>query len=307
MDEKLSLKKRKKALTTRAEMIRAIRRFFADRDYLEIETPIRVPTLAPESHIDAIPSDGWFLHTSPELCMKRLLAAGFHRIFQISHCFRKGERGRLHIDEFTLLEWYRAGIDYLDMMEECEDLFLFVAGELGFGKTIEYRGRKIDLAKPWERISVREAFQRYSSLSPEEAIEKGCFDEIMVAEIEPNLGENKPSFLYDYPVSLGSLARKKKEDPSVAERFEIYAGGLELANAFSELTDAEEQRKRFQKEDEFRRRSKKTAYPVPEKFLDALSDMPESSGIALGVDRLAMIFAGSASIDEVVAFTPEEL
>lgn len=307
MDEKLSLKKRKKALTTRAEMIRAIRRFFADRDYLEIETPLRVPTLAPESHIDAIPSDGWFLHTSPELCMKRLLAAGFHRIFQISHCFRKGERGRLHIDEFTLLEWYRAGIDYLDMMEECEDLFLFVAGELGFEKTIEYRGRKIDLAKPWERISVREAFQRYSSLSPEEAIEKGCFDEIMVAEIESNLGENKPAFLYDYPVSLGSLARVKKEDPSVAERFEIYAGGLELANAFSELTDAEEQRKRFQKEDEFRRRSKKTAYPVPEKFLDALSDMPESSGIALGVDRLAMIFAGSASIDEVVAFTPEEL
>ncbi|MEA3470533.1 MAG: EF-P lysine aminoacylase EpmA [Thermodesulfobacteriota bacterium] len=307
MDERLSLRKRKKALTTRAKMIQAIRRFFTDRDYLEIETPLRVPTLAPESHIDAIPSDGWFLHTSPELCMKRLLAAGFPRIFQISHCFRKGERGRLHVSEFALLEWYRAGIDYLDMMDECEDLFIFVAGQLGFGKTIKYQGKPIDLTKPWERISVKKAFEAYSSLSPEEAIKEGRFDEIMVGEIEPNLGENKPSFLYDYPVSLGSLARVKKEDPSVAERFEIYAGGLELANAFSELTDAKEQRKRFQKEDEFRRRSGKTAYPVPEKFLDALSRMPESSGIALGVDRLAMIFTDSSSIDEVVAFTPEEL
>jgi lysyl-tRNA synthetase class 2 len=307
MDESRKLSGRKDALTTRAEMIQAIRRFFTDRDYLEIETPLRVPTLAPESHIDAIPSDGWFLHTSPELCMKRLLAAGFHRIFQISHCFRKGERGRLHVDEFTLLEWYRAGIDYLDLMDECEDLFIFVAGELGFGKTIKYQGRKIDLTKPWERISVREAFEKYSSLSPEKAIEKGLFDEIMVAEIEPHLGKNKPTFLYDYPLSLGSLAREKKKDPSVAERFEIYMAGLELANAFSELTDTEEQRKRFQKEDEFRRSSGKTAYPVPEKFLDALSRMPESSGIALGVDRLAMIFTGSASIDEVVAFTPEDL
>ena len=307
MDERLSLRKRKKALTTRAEMIQAIRRFFTDRDYLEIETPLRVPTLAPESHIDAIPSDGWFLHTSPELCMKRLLASGFPRIFQISRCFRKGERGRLHIDEFTLLEWYRAGIDYLDLMNECEDLFIFVAGQLGFEKTIKYQGREIDLTKPWERISVREAFETYTSLSPEEAIKEGRFDEIMVGEIEPNLGEKNPAFLYDYPVSLGSLARVKKEDPSVAERFEIYAGGLELANAFSELTDTEEQRKRFQKEDKFRRRSGKTAYPVPEKFLDALSSMPVSSGIALGVDRLAMIFTDSSSIDEVVAFTPEEL
>jgi lysyl-tRNA synthetase class 2 len=307
MDEGRTLSGRKDALTTRAKMIRAIRHFFIERDYLEIETPLRVPTLAPESHIDPIPSDGWFLHTSPELCMKRLLAEGFHRIFQISHCFRKGERGRLHIDEFTLLEWYRAGIDYLDMMDECEDLLIFVARKLGCEKTINYQGRIIDLTKPWERISVREAFQKYSSLSPEEAIERGYFDEIMVAEIEPNLGKKKPSFLYDYPVSLGSLARKKKEDPSVAERFEIYMAGLELANAFSELTDGEEQRKRFHKEEEFRRNSGKTAYPVPEKFLNALSNMPESSGIALGVDRLAMIFTGSASIDEVVAFTPEDL
>ncbi len=307
MDEGSILSGRKAALTIRAGMIRAIRRFFLDRDYLEIETPIRVPTLAPETHIDAISSDGWFLHTSPELCMKRLLAAGFPRIFQISHCFRKGERGRLHLEEFTLLEWYRAGIDYRDMMEECEDLFLFVAGELGFGTTVSYRGRKIDLTKPWERISVKEAFQRYSSLSPEEAIEKGLFDEIMVGQIEPNLGMDKPTFLYDYPLLLGSLARKKKEDPSIAERFEIYAGGLELANAFSELTDREEQRKRFQREDEIRQRSGKIAYPTPEKFLDALQWMPESSGIALGVDRLAMIFTGSSSIDEVVAFTPEEM
>jgi lysyl-tRNA synthetase class 2 len=307
MDEWQILAKRKKALVTRAVLMRAIREFFADRDYLEIETPVRVPTLAPESHIDAIQSDGWFLHTSPELCMKRLLAAGYSRIFQISSCFRKDERGHLHLPEFTLLEWYRTGIDYRDMMNECEDLFISVARQLGFGETIEYQGKRIDLKKPWERISVREAFEKHSSISPDEAVREDRFDEIMVGEIEPNLGQGNPTFLYDYPVSLGSLARRKADNPAVAERFEIYAGGLELANAFSELTDAEEQRKRFLKEQEFRRKSGRAGYPMPEKFLDALSRMPESSGIALGVDRLAMIFTDSASIDEVVAFTPEEL
>ncbi len=194
------------------------------------------------------------------------------------------------------------------MMEECEELIVHVARSLGHEGAIDYRGEKIDIRSPWERVSVRDAFRRYSSVSVEKALESNRFDEIMVSEIEPRLsGIERPVFLYDYPVVLGALARVKKTDPEVAERFELYMGGLELANAFSELTDAAEQRARFEEEQEDRRVSGKVVYPMPEKFLSELSNMPESSGIALGVDRLAMIFTNSESIDDVVAFTPEDL
>jgi len=307
MDINWKLARKKNALHIRATMIHAIRGFFIDRDYLEVETPSRIPGPAPECNIDAIPSDGWFLHTSPELCMKRLLAAGYPRIFQIPKCFRGGERGTLHIPEFTLLEWYKSGIDYFRMMGECEELIVHVARSLGHEGKIDYRGRGIDIQTPWERISVKNAFRRYSSVSLERALENNRFDEIMVSEIEPNLGKEGPAFLYDYPVVLGALARVKKKDPGVAERFELYMGGLELANAFSELTDAAEQRARFEEEQKNRSVSGKAPYPMPEKFLSELTNMPESSGIALGVDRLAMIFTNSESIDDVVTFTPEEL
>ena len=308
MDINWKLARKKNALHIRAAMIQAIRGFFIDRDYLEVETPSRIPGPAPECHIDAIPSDGWYLHTSPELCMKRLLAAGYPRIFQITRCFRGGERGPLHIPEFILLEWYKSGADYFWMMEECEELIIHVAHNLGHAEQINYRGREIDIQTPWERISVKDAFRRYSSVSMEKALENDLFDEIMVSEIEPRLvGIKRPVFLYDYPVVLGALARVKKTDPQVAERFELYMGGLELANAFSELTDAAEQRARFEEELKNRRASGRVVYPMPEKFLSELINMPESSGIALGVDRLAMIFTDSASIDDVVAFTPEEL
>ncbi|MEA3486811.1 MAG: EF-P lysine aminoacylase EpmA [Thermodesulfobacteriota bacterium] len=308
MEETWNLARRRDALHIRAAMIRAIRGFFIDRDYLEVETPSRIPGPAPECHIDAIPSDGWFLHTSPELCMKRLLAAGYPRIFQVTRCFRNGERGSLHIPEFTLLEWYTSDIDYHRMMEECEELIVHVARNLGHKGKINYRGREIDIQTPWKRISVKNAFRRYSPVSMKKALENNRFDEIMVSEIESRLvGTKRPVFLYDYPVALGALARVKKTDPEVAERFELYMGGLELANAFSELTDAVEQRARFEEEQEARRESGKTPYPMPEKFLSELANMPESSGTALGVDRLAMIFTNSASIDDVVAFTPEEL
>ena len=240
-------------------MIRTIRGFFTDRDYLEVETPSRIPGPAPECNIDAIPSDGWYLHTSPELCMKRLLAAGYPRIFQITRCFRSEERGSLHISEFTLLEWYRSGIDYCRMMEECEELIIHVAHSLGHEGAIDYRGEKVDIRKPWERISVRDAFSRYSSVSLEHALGSDRFDEVMVEEIEPRFKEiQRPVFLYDYPVALGALARVKKTDPEVAERFELYMGGLELANAFSELTDAAEQRRRVLTEQEHRRARGKT-------------------------------------------------
>ncbi|MGB7572266.1 MAG: amino acid--tRNA ligase-related protein, partial [Thermodesulfobacteriota bacterium] len=152
------LARRKKALQQRSHILQGIRRFFIEEGYLEVETPHRIPTPAPESHIEAIPSDTWFLHTSPELCMKRLVAAGYDKIFQICRCWRERERGSLHLPEFTLLEWYQTGGDYRSLMEECEELIRSVARSIGVGQKIIFRGREIGLSEPWERISVKEAF-----------------------------------------------------------------------------------------------------------------------------------------------------
>jgi lysyl-tRNA synthetase class 2 len=302
-----ALVRRQNALKKRAALLQAIRQFFIDHDYIEVETPLRIPAPAPESYIDAIPSGDWFLQTSPELCMKRLLAAGYEKIFQICRCWRAGERGSLHVPEFTMLEWYRANCDDRDLMGECEALLQSVAKRSGRGETIFFRDRQIRLSSAWERISVEEAFRRFTRTSMTEALQNNRFDEVMVQEIEPHLGIEKPTFLYDYPAERGALARLKEGDRTLAERFELYIGGLELANAFSELTDAEEQRRRFFSEEAYRRSMKKPPYPVPEKFLAELKDMPPSAGIALGVDRLVMVFLDVQSIDEVVAFTPEEL
>ncbi|MBA4397603.1 MAG: EF-P lysine aminoacylase GenX [Syntrophus sp. (in: bacteria)] len=307
MDESWRLAGKRGALRRRALMIRAIRQFFYDRDYLEVETPIRIPAPAPEEHIDAAPSGDWFLQTSPELCMKRMLAAGYPGIFQISKCFRAGERGRFHLPEFTMLEWYGREGDCETLMQECEALVIFIARALDGADTLAYQGMTIALQPPWERISVTDAFVRYAHLSMQQALEKGCFDEIMACEIEPRFGDGRPVFLYDFPVARGALARAKKTDPELAERFELYMGGLELANAFSELTDEKEQRLRFEKAQRLRRAAGKVVYPMPEPFLSSLRCMPEAAGIALGVDRLAMLFTDSAHIDEIVAFTTEML
>lgn len=307
MDEGWRLLAKEDALKLRARMIQAIRRFFLERDFLEIETPCRIPAPAPEAHIEAVASGDWFLHTSPELCMKRLLAAGYPKIFQICRCFRSGERGEGHLPEFTLLEWYRAGADYRALMDDCENLIFGAAGGLGFKGEILRTGRAIRLQPPWERLTVGEAFSRYAPISLSEALSGDCFDEIMACAIEPRLGWERPVFLYEYPAALGALARIKEGDPAVAERFELYIAGVELANAFSELTDAEEQRRRFEEAGQSRRRQGGRVYPMPERFLAALPQMPPSAGIALGVDRLAMVLAGKDRIDDVVAFTPEFL
>lgn len=301
------LASRKRALETRAATINAIREFFRARQYLEVETPFRIPAPAPESHIDAIPADGWFLHTSPELCMKRLLAAGYPRIFQLCHCWRAGERGHRHISEFTMLEWYRAGAEYNSLMDETEDLVRTVARKVMRRSTITYQGQTIRLAGRWTRLTVAEAYQQLSGVSADGALADGSFDERMVRDIEPRLGYPVPTFLYDYPASRGSLARRRADNPSVAERFELYISGLELANGFSELVDAAEQRQRFEVEETYRRSMGKQPYPLADKFLRELEEMPPSAGIALGVDRLVMLLQDTANIDDVVAFTPEEL
>jgi lysyl-tRNA synthetase class 2 len=301
----LSLKR--DALVARARIIAEIRRFFCEEGYLEVETPLRIPAPAPESFIDPLPSADWFLQTSPEICMKRLLAAGYGRIFQICHCWRAGERGRLHLPEFTMLEWYRTETGYFGLMDECEALISSVTAAIGLKERVVCQGRKVSLQSPWERITVSEAFARYAPYSMVEALRRDLFNEIMVHDIEPNLGNTGPVFIHDYPASLGALARLKPDEPSVAERFELYIGGVELANAFTELTDSAEQRSRFLLEQETRLSLGKTVSPMPERFLEELTRMPPAAGIALGLDRLVLLLLQASSIDEVVAFTPEEL
>ncbi len=290
-------------LEQRSRIVQTIRSFFVQRHYLEVETPHRTPGNAPEAYIDPIGSDGWFLHTSPELCMKRLLAAGYRRLFQICRCWRAGERGARHLPEFAMLEWYAAECDYHHLMTECEELLrlLVPSGRLAYGN------RNIDLSRPFERLTVAEAFRRHAQLDLAEALVAGHFDEQLTLHVEPHLGQLQPTFLTEYPTELAALARSHPTRPGVAERFELYVAGMELANAFSELTDVREQRRRFDIEETLRREAGKPPYPVPEKFLAELSAMPEAAGIALGLDRLVMLLTDAESIDQVVAFPPELL
>ena len=307
LDDNFNLARKAQALDMRARLISSIRHFFIQQDFLEVETPLRIPAPAPEEHIEAIPSDNWFLQTSPELCMKRLLAAGYSRIFQFSKCFRAAERGSKHLPEFTLLEWYVAQFDYCQLMDQCEAMLMSAFENMGYDQNIIWQNKKMNLASPWERISVAEAFSKYAQVSCQEALRQDKFDEIMVEHIEPCLGIDQPIFIYDYPAKLAALAKIKKSDPTVAERFELYIGGLELANGFSELTDAREQRQRFEEASKARALKKWAHYPMPAKFLNSLETLPPCAGIALGIDRLAMIMANTGKIDDVVAFTPETL
>jgi len=294
-------------LILRSRIIQIIRNFFMDRGYLEVETPLRIPAPAPEAHIDAQESGGWFLQTSPEICMKRLLASGFTRIFQICKCFRMNERGRLHIPELTMLEWYLVNADYVELMKECEELIRSAARSLNHTHSIVFQGNSINLSKPWERLAVSDAFSRYAPLTLEQALSRNRFDEMIGLEIGPRLGLEKPVFLYDYPALHGALAKRKPGNPDLAERFELYIGGMELCNGFTELTDPEEQRKRFEEEIQFRKTAGKRTYPMPERFLSDLRFMPNAAGNALGLDRLVMLFADAAVIDDVISFTPEDL
>jgi len=294
-------------LKIRARTVQAARAFFIKKDYLEIETPCRIPAPAPEEHIDAQISGNWYLQTSPELCMKRLLAAGYPRIFQICKCFRQNERGSKHLPELTMLEWYTSGTDYFDMMSQTEDLVCYVAENINSNHYLVYQGNKIDLQKPWLKISVAKAFEKFTSTTLERALSEDLFDELMTSEIEPNLGQKRPVFLCDYPASFAPLAMAKPDNPSLAQRFELYISGIELCNAYTELTDPAEQRKRFEIEQNKRHTLGKKNYPMPEKFLKSLEFIPGASGNALGIDRLIMLLADTAKIDDVVAFTPEEL
>jgi len=272
-----------------------------------VETPLRIPTPAPEAHIDSFESESWFLQSSPELCMKRLAASGFEKIFQLCKCFRKDERSDRHLTELTMLEWYTRSDTYLDLMDQCRDLIRHIAFKTGSGDCITYNNEIISLTDPWQTLTVEQAFTRYSDTSLKSALFHDNFDEIMGFEIEPRLGKERPSFLTDYPASMAALAKLKSSDTGFAERFELYIAGIELANGFSELTDPVEQRQRFHDELSIRKKAGKIITPMPERFLNDLASLPETAGIALGIDRLVMLFADVPTIDDSVAFTPEEL
>lgn len=301
-------------LHLRAALFSSVRRFFSSRGFLEVDTPVRQPVIIPESNISPIAAEGQYLQASPELCMKRILASGSGNIFQVCRCFRKGERGRLHLEEFSMLEWYRPDADYLQLMDDCEELLSAVAADMtrqaadtGCGVVAEpFPGLDVT-TRPWPRLKVTEAFTRFSPVSLEQGMAEGRFEEMLVEHVEPHLGAAGPAFLIDYPVELGSLAKRKDGDPAVVERFELYADGIELANGFSELTDPVEQRRRFDHELEMIAGAGLTPSGMPERFLDDLQRLPPCAGIALGLDRLLILLTGERTIDRVVSFAPDDL
>ncbi|MFH0953386.1 MAG: EF-P lysine aminoacylase EpmA [Verrucomicrobiota bacterium] len=297
------MRRARAVLEVRAKVLQAIRRFFVERKFLEVETPVRLKAPAPEVHIEAEASGDYFLRTSPELHMKRLLAAGYERLFQVGPCFRRGEKGQIHHPEYTMLEWYRANADYHHILVDARALITFVAREVLGGTDLSHRGQPVALWPIWDYVTVADAFRQHAGWDPIAAFDADRFDLDLVEKVEPRLPKNVPVVLADYPADAAALARRKKDQPAVAERWELYIGGLELANAYSELTDAGEQEDRFRAWSRRRRELGKAAYPPDQAFLDALgSGMPASGGIALGVDRLVMLLTDSASLEDVVAF-----
>lgn len=290
--------------------LRAIRDFFDSRGYLEVDTPARVPSPGLDVHLDAfeVPgaSEPRFLHTSPEYQMKRLLAAGLPRIYQLGKAFRRDEAGQLHQPEFCMLEWYRAGASYTELMQETEQLVVHVA-ERVLGSTRLPCG--LSVAAPWERLSVREAFRDLAGVEADALLDDDeQFFLTLVERVEPRLGFERPTLLFDYPVTMASLARARPDDPSVAERFEAYLMGIELCNGFGELTDAGEQRRRLLEDQERRRQLGKPVYPIDDRFLAALEQgLPACAGNALGVDRLVMLLSGARHIRDVLCFADDEL
>ena len=285
-------------LRLRDLLVRRLRGWFHERGYLEVDTPQRVACPGIDIHLDAIPAGaGRHLATSPELEMKKLLAASCARIFQIGRAFRAGERGERHSPEFTILEWYAAGEDYRDLMASTEELVAAAAAEL------EEAGVPTRLGawpRPFARLAVDEAFARWAGWRPARAFDEARFFEDFVARVEPRLAGLGAVFLADWPAPAGALARRKAGDPAVCERVELFLDGVEICNGFSELTDAGEQEERFARDNAERARRGSEPYPVDRAFLDALrSGIPPCAGNALGVDRLLMALTGSQRLAEV--------
>jgi lysyl-tRNA synthetase class 2 len=318
-----------------------VRAFFAERGYEEVETPCLVPAPGMEPHIDAFcapfrPERGGsatplWLHSSPEYAMKRLLSDGFERVFQLARVFRNGEVSATHNPEFTLLEFYRAGAGADAIMAELEALLERCARALTGGARVAAAAGPLDLAAPYPRVAMAELFARHAGGLDLAACEgdgerlraallargldtgapgdgyDDLFFRTFLTLVEPALAaEGRPVYATDWPAPLAALARVRPDDPRFAERFELYAGGLELANGWTELTDAREQRRRLEEERALRLRLGRPAYPLDEAFLAALERMPEAGGVAVGLDRVLMLLTGARSIDEVLLFPARE-
>ncbi len=321
---------RRPFLLARNKIIAATRSWFAQRDFLEVDTPALQVSPGNEAHLHAfktvmIGNDGAgvdrYLHTSPEFACKKLLAAGEKRIFNLGHVFRNRERTLTHSPEFTMLEWYRVQEDYEVIIEDTVALIRLAAATLS-QQQFSWRGRLCDPFAEVEWLSVADAFQKYANVdllstltnnqSNRDALAaqspvvfqtdeswSDIFSRILVGKVEPNLGNGRITVLYEYPSCGAALARVCSHDARVAERFELYACGVELANGFGELIDAVEQRRRFEDEMEIKQRLYGERYPIDEELLDALAIMPDASGVALGLDRLIMLAAGATRIDQV--------
>ncbi len=329
---------RRPALLARGRIKTALWRWFEARDFTEVEAAILQLSPGNETHLhgfgttlidNAAEPHPYYLHTSPEFAAKKLLAAGETRIFDFARVFRNRERTALHHPEFTMLEWYRAGEDYEALMQDCAALLAEAAHAAGT-TMLRWRGIEADPFAEPERLTLQEAFRRHAGIDllrtvtadhdvdrgglAADAVEAGIrvaaddtwsdiFSRILSERIEPHLGRGRATILCEYPISEAALARPKPGDPRVAERFELYACGVELANAFGELTDPAEQRRRFEADMDEKERIYGERYPVDEDFLAALALMPAASGIALGFDRLVMLCVGARRIEDVL-WTP---
>lgn len=298
-------------LRSRATILRALRGWLDGEGFLEVETPLAVPSPGLDLHLAAFEVRGlgaprWLI-TSPEYQMKRLLAGGAPRLYQLARCFRRDERGASHEPEFTMLEWYRAFAGAEEMMADTEALAAAAARAIHGHTRVPARGREIDLAPPWPRLTVEEAFSTLAGVSLDEVLpDEERFFRVLVEAIEPKLGHPKPVFLTHWPASMASLARIRED--GWADRIEAYVDGLELCNGFGELTDPAEQRARLERDRAERRRLGLDDYPIDERFLAALEEgIPPSGGNALGVDRLVMLVTGAAHIEDVQAFPQSRL
>jgi lysyl-tRNA synthetase class 2 len=328
---------RRPFLVARGRIGQSFRRWFAERDFTEVETGILQRSPGNEIHLHAVPAElhapagtlsRLYLRTSPEFACKKLLSAGERRIFDFARVFRDRERGPLHAPEFTLLEWYRAEEPYDVLMADCAGL-LAAAAEAAGATRFTYRDRSVDPFAPPERLTVAEAFGRHAGIDllatlsaprpdrdglavaalaagvrlAEDDTWSDIFSRILVERVEPKLGLGRATILDEYPAVQSALARPHRADPRVAERFELYACGVELANGFGELNDAAEQRRRLTLEMAEKQRIYGEGYPLDDEFLAALGSMPAASGIALGIDRLVMLATGATHIEQVL-WTP---
>lgn len=283
----------------RAQAIKAIRNYFDAEGFIEVDTPVRIPAPANEPHIIPPASGDWFLRASPELQLKRLLAMGFTKLYQIGPCFRQGESGDRHSPEFTMLEWYRANANYLDVLDDMRRYVVAAAMAVNGSTLVERDGVQLDLALSWEIITVQEAMIKYAGWDPLEEYDQDRFDFDMGIKVEPQLPKDKVVVLMNYPAQAAALAQLSSEDNRVAERWEAYAFGIELCNAFGELVDPIEQRARFIAAREEKIACGEVPMPLDEEFLSALGSMPPSGGAALGVDRLIMVLTGAPTIGKV--------